>query len=39
MLPTDNTAVRLPLLALRGVVVFPKTVASFDVARKKSANA
>ena len=39
MLPTDNTADRLPLLALRGVVVFPKTVASFDVARKKSANA
>ena len=39
MLPMDNTAVRLPLLALRGVVVFPKTVASFDVARKKSANA
>ena len=39
MLPTDNTAVRLPLLALRGVVVFPKTVASFDVARKKSVNA
>ena len=39
MLPIDNTAVRLPLLALRGVVVFPKTVASFDVARKKSANA
>ena len=39
MLPMDNTADRLPLLALRGVVVFPKTVASFDVARKKSANA
>ena len=39
MLPMDNTAVRLPLLALRGVVVFPKTIASFDVARKKSANA
>ncbi len=39
MLPTENTAVRLPLLALRGMVVFPKTVASFDVARKKSANA
>lgn len=39
MLPLDNTAVRLPLLALRGLVVFPKTVASFDVARKKSANA
>ncbi len=39
MLPLENTAVRLPLLALRGVVVLPKTVASFDVARKKSANA
>ena len=36
----ENTdAVRLPLIALRGIVVFPKTVASFDVARKKSANA
>ena len=34
-----ETAVRLPLLALRGLVVFPKTVASFDVARKKSSNA
>ncbi len=30
---------QLPLLALRGVVVFPKTVATFDVARKKSINA
>ncbi len=39
MLPLENSAVRLPLLALRGMVVFPKTVASFDVARKKSANA
>lgn len=29
----------LPLLALRGLVVFPKTVASFDIGRKKSANA
>ena len=35
----SETAVRMPLLALRGMVVFPKTVASFDVARKKSANA
>ena len=35
----NETAVRLPLLALRGMVVFPRTVASFDVARKKSANA
>lgn len=35
----NETAVTMPLLALRGLVVFPKTVASFDVARKKSANA
>ena len=35
----EQIAVRMPLLALRGLVVFPKTVASFDVARKKSANA
>ena len=35
----DENAVRMPLLALRGLVVFPKTVATFDVARKKSANA
>lgn len=34
-----ENAVRMPLLALRGLVVFPKTVASFDVARVKSANA
>lgn len=39
MAEINETAVRLPLLALRGLVVFPKTVASFDVARKKSANA
>jgi len=39
MLPIEETAVKMPLLALRGLVVFPKTVASFDVARKKSANA
>ncbi len=36
---TENTAVQMPLLALRGLVVFPNTVASFDVGRKKSANA
>jgi ATP-dependent Lon protease len=29
----------MPLLALRGLVVFPNTVASFDVGRKKSINA
>ncbi len=39
MSPIEQTAVRMPLLALRGMVVFPKTVATFDVARKKSANA
>ncbi len=39
MTPMQDTAVRMPLLALRGMVVFPKTVATFDVARKKSANA
>ncbi len=36
---TEENAVNMPLLALRGLVVLPKTVASFDVARKKSANA
>lgn len=39
MLENNNKVLRLPLLALRGIVVFPKTVATFDVARKKSANA
>ncbi|MBQ6825415.1 MAG: endopeptidase La [Clostridia bacterium] len=39
MIPNNEMAVRMPLLALRGLVVFPKTVASFDVARIKSANA
>lgn len=39
MLFDTENAVRMPLLALRGLVVFPKNVASFDVARKKSANA
>jgi len=34
-----ETAVSMPLLALRGLVIFPKTIASFDVARKKSINA
>lgn len=29
----------IPLLALRGMVIFPKTTASFDVARTKSINA
>ena len=35
----ENNAVQMPVLALRGVVVFPNTVASFDVGRKKSINA
>ncbi len=35
----DVTATQMPVLALRGVVVFPNTVASFDVGRKKSINA
>jgi len=39
MLLNEQNTVRMPLLALRGLVVFPRTVASFDVARKKSANA
>ncbi len=36
---TESAAVQMPLLALRGLVVFPNTIASFDVGRKKSANA
>ena len=37
MSTTENTAsVRLPMLALRGMVIFPKTVMHFDVGRKKS---
>ncbi len=36
---TQETIIQMPLLALRGLVVFPKTVASFDVGRKKSATA
>lgn len=39
MSPMEETAIRIPLLALRGMVIFPKTVASFDVVRKKSINA
>ena len=35
----ENNAIQMPVLALRGVVVFPNTVASFDVGRKKSINA
>lgn len=34
-----ETAQTMPLLALRGLVVFPKNVSSFDVARKKSIKA
>ena len=36
---TQKNYTQMPLLALRGLVVFPKIVASFDVGRKKSANA
>lgn len=36
---TENSAKQMPLLALRGLVVFPNTMASFDIGRKKSANA
>ncbi len=36
---TNLNNMEMPLLALRGVVVFPKTIATFDVGRKKSANA
>ncbi|MBE6787419.1 MAG: endopeptidase La [Ruminococcaceae bacterium] len=35
----EVTATQMPVLALRGVVVFPNTVASFDVGRKMSINA
>ena len=35
----ENNAIQMPVLALRGIVVFPNTVASFDVGRKKSINA
>ena len=31
--------VRLPVIALRGKVLFPKTLLNFDVARKMSINA
>jgi len=34
-----NTSITMPLMALRGLVVFPDNVATFDVARKKSINA
>ena len=35
----QETNTILPLLALRGLIVFPGTVLSFDVGRKKSAAA
>ncbi len=35
----NENSIKMPLLALRGLVVFPKTVATFDVARNKSINA
>ena len=36
---TENKIEFFPTMALRGLVVFPGTVLSFDVARKKSAKA
>ncbi len=39
MSENNNPLIAMPLLALRGMVVFPNNVASFDVARKKSINA
>lgn len=36
---TDATVLNLPVLPLRGLVVFPKTLLHFDVGRKKSKNA
>lgn len=42
-MPTENLTkpetVIIPAMALRGLVVFPNTLLSFDVGRKKSANA
>lgn len=32
---SENNTFRLPLLSLRGTVIFPNTVISFDVGRKK----
>ncbi len=36
---TDATSYNLPVLPLRGLVVFPKNLLHFDVGRKKSKNA
>ena len=38
-LENEGIVLSMPVLALRGLVIFPKTLASFDVGRKKSANA
>ena len=35
----NNNIISMPVLALRALVVFPGTVISFDVSRKKSAAA
>ncbi len=35
----EVNALQMPVLALRGLVIFPNTIATFDVGRKKSANA
>ncbi|MBR7132691.1 MAG: endopeptidase La [Clostridia bacterium] len=39
MLEIKENIITMPLLALRGMVVFPKTIASFDIIREKSLNA
>ncbi len=36
---TEEKIIKLPVLALRALVILPGTVLSFDVGRKKSANA
>ena len=38
-LNTEEKIITLPVLPLRGLVVFPGTVLSFDVGRKKSSAA
>jgi hypothetical protein len=33
---TENPSVIMPMIAMRGIVLFPKVVLHFDVGRKKS---
>ena len=35
----DNNALNMPMVALRGLVVFPNITLHFDVGRKKSISA